>query len=156
MHSKKVILKDTKKYGKAVFAGRDIQKGEVVAAFTGKIYELKDDDMELPNDPPWYVRDHAIQVGQNKWVHTKGIARYLNHSCEPNCGIKNLVEVVAMRDIKKGEELTWDYDMTEDSDWEMKCRCGAQSCRKVIRGYTFLPAKFKRKYKGYISEWLLS
>jgi len=62
-----------------------------------------------------------------------------------------------MRDIKKGAEITWDYEMTEDNDyWKMECRCNTKSCRKVIGAYRNMPLNIREKYKGYISDWLLS
>ena len=45
--------------------------------------------------------------------------------------------------------------MTENSDWEMLCKCGNDNCRKIIRGYRFLPDNIKKIYRGFISEWLL-
>lgn len=60
-----------------------------------------------------------------------------------------------MRDIKVGEELCWDYAMTEDTFWSMKCQCGSPDCRKLIAGYRFLPPARRWAYKGFISEWLL-
>jgi len=79
----------------------------------------------------------------------------MNHSCEPNCGIKNLFSIVAMQDIQKGEELTLDYDMVEDSDWRMECLCGSPICRKIIGSFGLVPKNIREKYKGYISEWLV-
>jgi hypothetical protein len=84
------------------------------------------------------------------------MARYINHSCEPNCGIKGLFKIVAMRDIDVGEEVTWDYEMTEDSDvWRMQCHCGSENCRGEIGAYRNMPQETREKYRGYISEWLL-
>lgn len=79
----------------------------------------------------------------------------MNHSCEPNCGIKNLFSIVAMQDIQKGEELTWDYDIVEDSDWRMECLCGSPICKKIIGSFGLVPKNIREKYKGYISEWLV-
>ena len=100
--------------------------------------------------------DHAIQFAENKWRDSQGIARLLNHSCEPNCGIKDLFKIVAMRDIKSGEEITWDYEMTEDNpNWRMRCRCGSDQCRKNIGNYQNMPEKTRQKYRGFISAWLV-
>ena len=60
-----------------------------------------------------------------------------------------------MKDIKQGEWLTWDYDMTEDSDWRMQCKCEKKSCRKMIGAFKNMPEKVRKKYKGYISDWLV-
>lgn len=155
MENKKVIIKETEKYGKAVFAKANVKKGEVIGVFNGKVYEAER-AMLLPDVPPLRAGRHAVQFEKNKWRDGKvrGVARYIAHSCDPNCGIKNLFEVVAMRDIEKGEEITWDYAMTENSDFRMECKCGAKCCRKVVGAYSMLTPKFRKKYKGYISEWL--
>jgi len=155
MENNKVEIIKTEKYGKAVFAKAKIKKGEFIGAFNGKIYEAER-AMLLPDVPPLRAGRHAVQFEPKKWRDgkVKGLARYIAHSCNPNCGIKNMFEVVAMKDIKKGEEITWDYAMTENSDFRMKCMCGAKSCRKIIGAYSMLSPKVRKKYKGYISEWL--
>ena len=149
MDNKKVKVRSTRKYGRGVFAIKDIRKGEIIASFDGQIL---DDDFE-----PWTedLYNHAIQFEKAKWRDSKGIARLVNHSCDPNCGIKRLFDIVAMRPIQKGEQLTWDYEMTEKNpDWRMRCRCGTPICRKVIGNYKNMPLKIRKKYKGYISSWL--
>jgi hypothetical protein len=150
MDNPKVEVGKTGKYGKGVFAKFAIRKGEVIAAFDGKIYGYYSRGWTTD------VNNHAIQFEERKWRDSAGIARRLNHSCQPNCGIKGLFRIVAMRDIKKGEELTWDYEMTEDNPtWRMRCRCGSKNCRKVIGAHRNMPEVVRKKYKGYISEWLV-
>ncbi len=147
--SMKICLRRTNKYGWAVYAHRQIRKGELVATFDGPLY---DDLFE-----PWTrdMQNHTVQVGPNLWRDSIGLARWVNHSCEPNCGIRGLFQIVAMRTIYPGEEVTWDYEMTEKSTWwRMKCRCGSPSCRKIIGSYDRLPVKLRRLYQGYISVWL--
>jgi len=155
MDNAKVEIKETLKYGKAVFAKDKIFKGEIIGAFHGETYEAPR-AMLLPDEPPLRAGRHAIQFERNKWRDGKvnGVARYIAHSCEPNCGIKNLFEVTAMRNIQAGEEITWDYAMTEDSDFRMKCECGTSACRGIIGAYSMLSPAIRQKYKGYISEWL--
>ncbi|MBC7741337.1 MAG: SET domain-containing protein-lysine N-methyltransferase [Bdellovibrionaceae bacterium] len=151
MDNQKVSVHATRKFGRGVFADRFIKKGELIAAFDGPIF---DEDYE-----PW-TRDmynHAIQFGRAIWRDSKGMARLINHSCEPNCGIKALFKVVAMRDINSGEQITWDYEMTEKNlHWKMKCKCGNKNCRGVIGNYSNMPLEVRKKYKGHISEWLTS
>ena len=153
MDNSKLILKENQRFGKGVFAKEEISQGELIAVWDGGIYEAEMCS-DLPNNEPLTVRDHAIQFEEHKWKDSKGLARYINHSCEPNCGIKNLFDIVAMRNVAKDEEITWDYDMTENSNWQMECKCGTQSCRKIIRGFQFLPNEIKNKYQDYISDWL--
>lgn len=149
MDNSKVIVKETGKYGKGLFAKEDIKRGEIIASFDGEIYEA-----EKCSDLEPKIRDYAIQFEEHKWRYSRGFAILINHSCEPNCGIKNNFDIIAMRDIKKGEELTLDYDLTENSDWTMKCSCGNKNCRKLIKGYRYLPEEIKNKYKDWISDYL--
>ena len=149
MDIQKIKLGERAGFGKAVFAVFPIKKDEVLAEFDGEIWEA-----EKCTDLPKDIADHVVQFEEHKFRESVGIARYLNHSCEPNCGIKDLFKIVAMRDIAEGEELTWDYDMTEDSDWRMECKCGTPSCRKVIGAFGNIPQKIREKYGSYISDWL--
>jgi len=133
-----------------VFANEKILRGEIITEFDGPIYPWDYDNWTQD------LEDHVIQFKENKWRDSKGIAKLVNHSCEPNCGIKDLFKVVAMRDVEVGEEITWDYEMTEKNPWwRMKCECGSADCRKEIGNFENMPEKIRQKYKGYISEWLL-
>lgn len=146
--SKKVVVRKNK-FGKAVFAVRKINKGECVAVFDGPIYD------DLFDGWTQDLLSHAIQIGPQLWRDSLGLARYINHSCNPNCGIKKKIQITAMRTILPGEEITWDYEMTEKSDWfKMRCGCGSETCRKVIGNYKNMPLHIRKKYKGFISEWL--
>ena len=63
------------------------------------------------------------------------IAWYMNHSCTPNVGFNDNYDFVTLRNIKKGEELAWDYGYDEHNPkFKMKCVCGSSHCRKVITG----------------------
>ncbi len=149
MISKKVIV-GISKFGKGLFANENIKKDEMILIFEGRMRSSQDFAF-LTKD----IDDHAVQISENEWIEITDDARFMNHSCEPNCGIKGKAKVVAMRDIEKGEELTFDYDMTENSDWVLECKCGSKNCRKIIQGYKHLPEEVKNKYNGYISDWLV-
>ncbi len=144
------------RWGQGSFAVRDISEGELIVDWSdgrGQVYEC-----EKASDLPEVSKDHAIQFEEHKWIdHPDG--RNINHSCTPNCGWRGRFQLVAMRNIKEGEELFVDYDTMEDSDWVMpsECKCGTPRCRKVIKGFRFLPRDVVEEYvKGkYISEWLI-
>ncbi len=149
MDNLKVTVRRTRKFGRGVFAVKTIRKGEIIAVFDGPILEEESDGWTKDR------MDHTIQFAEYRWRDSKGIARLVNHSCEPNCGIKGLFKIVAMRKIEAGEHITWDYEMTEKNlTWKMKCKCGSPICRKVIGNYANMPRRIRLKYKGYISEWL--
>ncbi len=62
-------------------------------------------------------------------------ARFINHSCAPNCEsqiVRGRVWIVALRDIKPGEELTYDYCYDYDHHEDHPCRCGARDCAGYI------------------------
>jgi len=68
--------------GKGVFAKQNISKDELIADWTkGKVYWAKKCS-DLPKD----IADHAIQFSMHEWIDIKE-SRYLNPSCEPNCGL---------------------------------------------------------------------
>ncbi len=147
---KNITWRWTKTFGFDVYAFRPIRKGEIVTAFDGR---LLGDDFDDWTDE---INNHVIQCGPSLWREARGLAAYVNHSCEPNCGIKRRFHVVAMRDIRAGESVTWDYEMTEKSWWwRMPCKCGAPTCRKIIGSYARMPKATRAKYKGFISSWLL-
>lgn len=82
-------------------------------------------------------------------------ARYINHSCEPNCVLSGR-SVVALNGIRRGEEVTFDY--STDVDWEgfrMNCKCGSPKCRKVVRAYRFLPKRLKLGYGRNVAEFII-
>ena len=67
------------------------------------------------------------------------VAWQLNHSCSPNVGFYGSDDFVAMRSIKRGEELCWDYAFDENNPkFRMRCHCGAVNCRCVVTGCDWL------------------
>jgi len=143
------------KFGKSLYASENILQGEIIAVFDGETFEAEKSS-DLPNDEPQKIRDHVLQFEKNKYRSSNGFAQYINHSCSPNCGIKEKFKIVAMQDIVKGQELTIDYEMTENSDWSMDCECGNNNCRGKVGAFRNLPESRREKYKGYISDWLLT
>ncbi len=101
-----------------------------------------------------------IQISEYAWIgpvtkeERAGAMLYLNHSCDPNVGIQGQIVFVAMRDIEAGEELTHDWATTDDEDYEMRCKCGAENCRGVITGRDWRRKELQEKYRGYFSWYL--
>jgi len=143
---KKLIVKDTHKYGKGVFAGKDIKKGEIIHVLDGKKLDLND-VVEIINSGKENL-DDIFQIGRRTYIDLDELSRTFNHSCDPNGGIRKTSEMFAMRDIKKGEQLTYDYSLTiMPTDWEMKCKCGSKNCRKVLGDVLSVPKKRREEYK---------
>jgi len=160
---KSFAIKKAGKKGFGVFATRNIKDGEhIIRCDLSKLkaYSVKD----IPKHPlaknPKFA-DHWDEVGRGKWVLDISPASYVNHSCNPNCVTKYYTfkkkDLIALRDIKKGEELTDDYSTVSPYDFGThrimgwKCHCGEKNCRKNITADFFkLPVKLQRKYYPYL------
>ncbi len=79
---------------------------------------------------------------------------YMNHSCEPNCGVRGSVVVVARRDVHAGEELTFDYATTDTDRWTLECGCGAPTCRGRMTGDDWRDPAFQQRHAGYLSLYI--
>ena len=79
---------------------------------------------------------------------------FLNHSCDPNCGIKDRFKIVAMRDIEPDEEITFDYAMSESYYYSMRCLCGSEKCRKIITGDDWKILDLWKRYNNFFSYYL--
>jgi len=147
-----VEIRQTSK-GRGVFATHDVAPGTLIAEFVGELI-ISDYATTVPED----VVDHVIQVGLREFVSAKGrLAEIINHSCGPNSGIKNLNQVVTAYPVKAGEEITWDYRCSENSDWVLEhCLCGADRCTGRVGNFDSLPEEFKKEYvsKGMVSKWI--
>jgi SET domain-containing protein len=142
----KIRVGKSKIAGKGLFAQGPIKNGETLFCIEGPIiqYAVQSD---------YRIGQNWLQIRENVWqIPLSGhVWNYINHSCQPNCGMKQGNTVVAMRDIRKNEELTIDYSTIEAGRrWHMHCKCGYVSCRKLIRGIQFLPRELFLKYKPFI------
>jgi hypothetical protein len=97
------------------------------------------------------VDTHLIFLGPT----TREPGDSINHSCEPNCGMRNATTIVAMRDIAIGEELTFDYAMSDASDYdEFNCNCGTSLCRGRVRADDWRLDTLRHRYKGFFSPYI--
>jgi SET domain-containing protein len=142
-------------HGTGLFAVEPLAAGEVVCVKGGYIFGRE----TLRAMPGWF-RAAEIQVADDLFVgplgeeEREGSMIFSNHSCEPNIGVKGQVVFVAMRDIAAGEELTHDWATTDDDEYRLECRCGAETCRKVLTGKDWQRPDLQEKYRGYISWYL--
>ena len=79
---------------------------------------------------------------------------FINHSCEPNLGIRGQITYVALRAIKAGEELTYDWAMEENAPAVTRCACGARLCRGTLTGQDWKLASLQKRYRGYFSAYI--
>ena len=143
--------------GFGLFATENVSKGEIVADFSnGPGQYLSTAQADVLYDQG---KDYMMQVDNDTFFvattpEELEDADFINHSCDPTCGIRGTQQVVAMRNIRKGEEITFDYAMTESSDFSFSCECGAQNCRHVVTGEDWKLPELQKKYKGYFSDYL--
>lgn len=159
---KKDCFFTTKLYAKScafgelgAYANEEIKKGEIVAIYTGKVIDKKAHDALSPE-----FKHYTFGIGNNAFLAPYSLEDldeddYINHSCEPNIGIVGLNILVAMKDIRKDEELTIDYAMCDTQEEDMVCLCGTKLCRKVITGNDWKLPQLQKKYKRFFSDYIL-
>ena len=119
--------------GNGIFAQESLKKGELLAVFGGSVYPW-----ELFAALPERERSLSLQVEENLFLVPDKIGEgdYVNHSCDPNAGLSGQIALVAMRDIQPGEEVCFDYAMSDTVPYdEFDCRCGAENCRGGVKVY---------------------
>ena len=129
----KIKKSDIDKKGKGLYASKNIKAGTKIIDYIGKIVTNKqiDESDKYDNSKPIYLftlNKRYTLDGDFSW----NIAGLINHSCENNCeyegkGLK--IWVTAIKDIKKGEELTCDYGFGYDKDYrQFPCKCRSKNC----------------------------
>ncbi len=141
------------KFGKCIFATKRIKKGETVCFLKGKaistseVKRLYETGKERRGDP--------LQIEDDEYIDLDEPYVCINHSCNPNAHMRGRNELVAIRNIGTGGEITFDYSTTmwdekwsdfKEPKWSMKCRCGNRNCRGVIKDFPTLPKEIKDKY----------
>lgn len=124
--------------GKGVFAREDIKKGEVLIDIEARIIKRR--------------VDYALQTGKSSYLIANYIDNFINHSCKPNIFVKldknnkNRISYIALKSIKRGQELFWNYNTTE---WDLgsgfTCHCGLKCCIKKVRGMKYLMKSQQKK-----------
>lgn len=146
----KIYIKESKLHGKGIFAARNIKKGEIVFIMKGNKLKFLIDSKEQAKKAGW----NWVGISKNEWLDPKDHCIFFNHSCNPNSGIVGHVVFRAINNIKKDEEVTFDYSLNEaDIFWDIKCKCGSSNCRKIIKSIQFLPKESYLKNKKYIPEY---
>jgi hypothetical protein len=134
--------------GQGVFATRSFRTGETV--IVGVIERRAATN-----------HAHATQVGPSDYVEVGGLGAMVNHSCDPNCGVRvnesGAPDLVARRFIARGDEVTFDYAMRNYSieHFPTECRCGSKLCRGSVTGWKDLPIERRRAYRGLVAPYLL-
>jgi uncharacterized protein len=147
-------------HGKGVFALRDIAEGETIIEYVGEIITWKEADRRHPTNPDDPNHTFYFSIGDGKKVIDAAVggnaARWINHACDPNCEADEdddtqRVFIKALRNIKPGEELYYDYGLIIDEPYtkklkaEYRCLCGSKNCRGTMLAPKDKPKKSKKK-----------
>jgi SET domain-containing protein len=139
-------------HGNGVFAVRKISEGSQIIEYQGRRITEKQATRRRPTDPenPFHTFYFSLDDGRMiDGADNGNEARWINHACEPNCEAREeegRIFIYALRDIKTGEELNYDYGLiveerhTASVKRNYECRCGAATCR-----HTMLAPRRKRK-----------
>jgi hypothetical protein len=115
-----------------VFAQEDINKNKRIITYGGEKISSKEssdrEDRYLRRGEIWCFRVNS------RWVIDANVdgnvARFINHACKPNC-YSNIVDgtiwIIAGKNVKTGEELTYDYHTDGDKEIQCRCRPGCQN-----------------------------
>ena len=148
-----VYSDDTGKMGKGLFVSRDFRAGETVFLATGAV--IAEQSM------------YSIQIGWDRHLDIIAPFRFINHSCRPDVGPRMTeagLTFVALRNIRAGEEICYDYAMTEfrhyprvnpADEFDLTCLCGEPNCRGKLGYYSELPASLKNAYGSFILPYLV-
>ncbi|XP_072548211.1 histone-lysine N-methyltransferase 2A [Salminus brasiliensis] len=130
-------------HGRGLFCKRNIDAGEMVIEYSGNVIRSVLTDKREKYYDGKGIGCYMFRIDDYEVVDATmhgNAARFINHSCEPNCysrvvnidGQKRIV-IFAMRRIYRGEELTYDYKFPiEEPGNKLPCNCGAKKCRKFL------------------------
>jgi SET domain-containing protein len=145
-HVKSII---TKEKGYALIANKDINENEIVLPLKGVIKKRSESTPD------------AVQIDDDKFIDSDGRCAedHINHSCEPSTRIDfHSMNFVALKNIKKEEEITYNYLTTEydlvKENLDFDCKCGSKNCLGEIKGFKFLNELQRLELKPLLSPFL--
>lgn len=160
--SSKLEIKTAGRKGMGTFTSSFIKKDEILIVQGGVIAAA-----DLFRNPQFdAIAYHCFQVERDVYIcpldHRKETADgvfLVNHSCNPTCGFRGQITLVSRRDLMPGDEVTYDYAMTDvgvaEEKWlAMKCFCGSTNCRKFITGDDWEIPDLQKNYQGYFSTYV--
>lgn len=136
-----------------MFARRRVEAGERLAVWGGRV--VGRDALDSLSDE---ARSLTLQVEEGLYLAPVGPpdpADLVNHSCDPNAGLRGQITLVAMRTIEAGEEVCFDYAMSEGSSYDdFPCACGSARCRGQVTGDDWRRPELWERYEGFFSPYL--
>jgi hypothetical protein len=140
------------KGGRALVVREPVAAGELVVVWGGEVVHASGLEALSPAQ-----RLLTIQVEEELYLVSAldGPADWVNHSCHPNCGLSGQIALVALRRLEPGEEVCFDYAMSDGSPYDQfNCGCGAVECRGRITGEDWSRPELWKRYRGHFSPYL--
>lgn len=138
-------------HGRGVFATGEISAGETLIVWGGRVVTAETVDARAPR-----FGELSLQVGDGLYLAPADRAEpadFVNHACAPNAGFAGQITLVAMRAIPRGEEVCFDYAMSEtDPGYSFECRCGEARCRGLVCGEDWRRRELQSRYRGWFSS----
>jgi len=134
-----VVLARSRIQGLGLYAARDLEKGQMIIEYIGEVIRSNLTDIREKRYEDQNRGIYMFRLDDERVVDatmTGGVARYINHSCDPNCVTETVeladthIIIFAARRIDRGEELSYDYKFDLEDDNKIPCMCGAKNCRK--------------------------
>ncbi len=157
LYSKKIAIHSLAMNESGVYSLGYINAGEIVGINMGTVIS----DVEYQSLHPDLKR-HPLQISDHHYLvlHDKArfdVVEYFNHSCNPNIGILGNNVFIAIKDIKEGEELRYDYAMSDTTDSDMRwiCECESNLCRKRITPEDWRLPELQERYGIFFSRYIL-
>ena len=157
--SPKVEKKHLGEKGYGLVARETIPKGEIVSISGGLILTEEQHanliEKKGYKDYSYYIENGFLICPLNPEEPSDDWR--MNHCCEPNCGVRGQIVFVALREINIGEELTFDYAMTETNpEYSVDLHCDKKTCRKKFSGNDWKNPVLQEKYKDHMSLYIQS
>ena len=141
---KRIQVRRSGVHGKGVFALQDLAEGETLIEYVGEVISWDEAQDRHPHDPQDPNHTFYFHVNEDRVIDALfggNSSRWINHSCKPNCEAdeeNDRIFIKALRNIKAGEELNYDYGLIIDEPYTKKlkaeypCWCGAKNCRGTL------------------------
>jgi uncharacterized protein len=138
-----IMIRSSAIHAAGCYTSTPIRKGRRVAEYTGHLLTKKEADKLYEKSPVTYL----FGLGDGAMViDGHSMTMFINHSCDANCETEEIdghVYVVAARNIKPGEEITYDYCLYDGGEDEANCNCGSKGCRRTM--YSLKEVKSRKK-----------
>ncbi len=137
-----LVVRPSRIHAVGVYTTTPIRKGSRVVEYAGPRITPEEANHRYSGTSRTYL--YGLDDGKTV-IDGEGLGAYLNHSCDPNCEVREIrgrVWLHALRDIAVGEELVWDYNLYDD-EAPAPCYCGSPNCRGTMYSPEWM-AKLRR------------